>query len=117
MVIKQFEADAVGDDGALAYGDIGKWAGMYKAGLIFGGAHQGGVDGIAHKGRHGIAHFQIPAGDRFAALVKSHGNIVDTLFEVGQIGGHGQDGHQLGTNGDAEFALHGDSRRYGRLSR
>ncbi len=61
------------------------------------------------KGRHGIADFQITAGDRFAALVKSHGDVVNAFFQVGQIGGHGQNGHQLGTHGDAEFALHGES--------
>ena len=48
-----------------------------------------------------------PAGNRFAALVKGHGDVVDALFQVGQIGGHGQNGHQLGAHGNAELGLHG----------
>ncbi len=107
MVIPEFQAHAVCDNRALAHGDVGKRAGMHQAGLIFGRAHEGGVDGVAHKGRHGISHFEITAGHRFAALVESHGDIVDALFQVGKIRGHGQDGHQLGAHGDAEFGLHG----------
>ena len=59
MVIPQFQTHAVGDDGALAHGDVGEGAGMHQAGLIFGGAHEGGVDGVSHEGGHGVADFQV----------------------------------------------------------
>ena len=59
------------------------------------------------KAAHGVAYFKVAASNRFAALVKGHGNFIDTVFEVGQVGGHSQNGHQLGTYGDAELALHG----------
>jgi hypothetical protein len=34
MVVKHLQPDAVADDGRLPYGDIGKGAGVYEAGLI-----------------------------------------------------------------------------------
>jgi hypothetical protein len=85
---------------------LAKGPGVHQAGLVFGRAHQGGVDGVAHEGRHGVAHFQVAGGDRFAALVEGHGDVVEALFQVGQILGHGQDRHALGTHGDAELGLH-----------
>ena len=38
MVVEHLETDAVGDDGGLSHGDIGKGAGMHHAGLVFGRA-------------------------------------------------------------------------------
>ncbi|VTR63883.1 hypothetical protein DESC_100079 [Desulfosarcina cetonica] len=111
MVIPQLEADAVGDDGALTHGDVGEGTGVHQAGLVFGGAHQGRVDRVAHEGGHGVADFEITTGNRFAALVEGHGDFVDAVFQVGQVGGHGQDGHQLRTHGNAELALHRETIR------
>jgi hypothetical protein len=85
VVVEQFQADAVGDDGALAHGDVGERSGVHQAGVVFGGAHQGRVDGVAHEGGHGVAHFQVAGGDRFAALVEGHGDVVQALFQVGQV--------------------------------
>jgi hypothetical protein len=93
MVIPQFEAHAVGDDRALTHGDVGERSGMHEAGLILGRAHQGRVDGVAHEGRHGVAHFQVAGGDRFAALVEGHGDVVEPLLQVRQIADHRQDRH------------------------
>jgi hypothetical protein len=78
-------------------------------GLYFGGAHHGRVDGVAHEGRHGVAHFQVAGGDRFAALVEGHGDVVEAFFQVGQVADHRQDGHTLGADGDAELGLHGEA--------
>jgi hypothetical protein len=42
-------------------------------------------------------------------LSKGHGDVVEALFQVGQVADHGQDGHTLGTHGDAELGLHGEA--------
>jgi hypothetical protein len=71
VVVEALQADAVGDDGTLAHGDVGERAGVHEAGVVLGGAHEGRVDGVAHEGGHGVAHFQVAAGDRFAILEKA----------------------------------------------
>jgi hypothetical protein len=40
---------------------------------------------------------------------ESNRNVVDAFFEVTEVGGHGQDGHQLGADGNPEFGLHGEA--------
>jgi hypothetical protein len=109
VVVEQLQADAVGDDGALAHGDVGERSGVHQAGVVLGGAHHGRVDGVAHEGRHGVAHFQIAGGDRFAGFVEGQGDVVEALFQIGQIADHRQDGHTLGTHRDAELGLHGEA--------
>ena len=106
MIIKHLEADAVGDDGGLAHGDVGKGAGMHHAGLILRRAAQGGVDGVAHPGGHGAADFEVAGGDRLALLIVGHGDLVHSLPQVGQVPDDGEHGHQLGAYGDAELGLH-----------
>ena len=44
--------------------------------------------------------------DGVALAVIGHNDLADTLPQILQIPGHGQDGHQLGTHGDAELGLH-----------
>jgi hypothetical protein len=80
VVVEQLQADAVGDDGALADGDVGKGTGVHHAGVVLGGAHQVGLMVLAHEGGHGVAHFQVAGGDRLAALVEGHGNVVEAFF-------------------------------------
>jgi len=107
VVFKELQGHPVGNDRRLADGDIGKGSGVDQTGVVLGGTHQGRIDGVAHEGGHGVAHFQVTAGHRFAALVEGHGDVVDPFLQVGQVGGDGQDGHQLGADGDAELGLHG----------
>ena len=107
IIIKEFQGDPVGDDRRLAHGYIGKGAGVDQAGIVLSGTHQGWIDGVAHEGGHGIAHFQVAAGYRLAALVKGYGDVIDPLFQVCQVCSHGQDGHQLAAHGNTEFRLHG----------
>ena len=106
VVVKQLQTDPVGDDGGLAHGDVGKRSGMDHAGLILRRHHQGRVDGVAHPGGHGAADFQIAGGDRFACFVKGHRDVVQPFAQVGQIADDGQNGHQLGADGDPELGLH-----------
>ena len=107
MVVEQLQADAVGDDGRLPHGDVGKRAGMHHAGIVFRRAHHGGVDGVAHEGGHGVADFQITGGNRFAAFVESHGDIVEPFFQIGQVPDNRQNRHTLGPHGNTESGLHG----------
>ena len=106
MVVKELQADLVGDDGALSHGDVGKGAGVHEDGLLLDALHQGGVDGGDHPGHHGVAHFQVAGGDRVALLVVSYDDFVQPFLEVRQAVENGQDGHDFRGHGDAGFGLH-----------
>ena len=65
-VIGQLEGDAVGDDRAVAMGDIGKRTGVDEDRRAFEGLHQGGLDGVFHQDGHGASHTQVFGSDGFA---------------------------------------------------
>ncbi len=88
IVIKKFKSYAVSDNRRLSDSDVGKRPGMDKAGVILCSAHKGRVDCVAHECCHGIAHFQVATGHRLAAFVKGNGDVVDTFFQVGKVGGN-----------------------------
>ena len=95
MVIEHLQADPVGNDGGLTDGDIGKRTSMNHARLVFGGAHEGRIDGVAHPGGHGISHFQVACRHGIATLVKSHGDVVQALFKISQVSDNGESSHQF----------------------
>ena len=84
VVVKELEADLVGDDGGLAHGDVGEGAGVHEAGLLLHGLHEGGVDGGHHPGHHGVAHFQVAGGDGVALLVVGHRDFIQPFLQVRQ---------------------------------
>ena len=79
---------------------------MHHARLILRSRAKRGVDAVAHPGRHGSRHFQVARGDRIALLVVGHGNLSHPLSEVGQVRDDGKNGHEFGTDSDAELGLH-----------
>ncbi len=74
--------------------------------LMLDGVAHGGVDGVAHPGGHGAGNLEILAGDGLAALGVGDNDLADALTQILQIAGDGEDGHQLGADGDAELGLH-----------
>ena len=107
VVVEQLQADPIGDDRALADGDVGEGTGVDQRGLTLDGLEEVRVDGPGHEGCHGAAHFQVAGGHGFGGLVEGHRDFIHALAQIGQVSYHGQDGHELGTDGDAELALHG----------
>ena len=106
VIIKQLQCQPVGDDGGLADGDVGKGAGVDQHRLVLHAVAHGGVDGVAHPGGHGTGHVQILGGDGLAGLGVGHHDLADPLPQILQILGNGQNGHQLGADGNAELGLH-----------
>ena len=94
-VIGQFEGDLVGDDGAIAVGDVGKRSGVHEGGRALQGLHQVGLDGVLHQDGQRAGHAQVLGGDRFALLVGAKDHAAKALAHVCQAGGQGQDGHDL----------------------
>nr|OZC13783.1 hypothetical protein SPACI_55680 [Sporomusa acidovorans DSM 3132] len=93
MIIEAFQADAVGNDGGLADGNVGKRAGMYEARLAFNGCAQGRINRITHPGGHSAVHFQVTGGYRLALFVVGNYDMFEPFPHVGQIFGNSQDCH------------------------
>src|SRR4030042_2221165 len=79
VIIKKFQAYAVRYNGGLADRDVRERPCMDHARLVFRGAHKRGVDGASHPCGHGAADLKILGGYRLAALVESHGNLIQSF--------------------------------------
>ena len=63
-IVGQLEGDLVGDDGAVALGDVGKGAAVDKGRAASQRLHQVGHDGVLEQDGHGAGHVQILGRDR-----------------------------------------------------
>ena len=106
MIVEQLEGQTVSDNRGLADGDVGERAGMNQNRLMLDGVAHGGVDGVAHPRGHGASDLEILAGDRLAAAGVGDDDLADTLTQILQVARDGENGHQLGADGDAELGLH-----------
>ena len=101
-VIGQLEGDLVGDDGTVAVGDVGERSGVHEGRRAFQGLHQGGHDGVLHQDGHRTGAAHVFGGDGLASLAGGDHDIAKALAHIGQVGGQGQDGHDLAGDGDVE---------------
>ena len=98
----QFEGDAVGNDGRLSVGNIGKRTGMDQSRSALQGLHQVGLDGILHQDSQRTSHTQVFSSDSTAFAVGTDDHPSEAFAHVAQIGGEGQDRHDLACHGDVE---------------
>ena len=106
MDVAELEGHAVGDDGALAQGDVAEGTGVHQHGLAFDGLDQVGFAGFQQPGHHGAVHFQVGGGHGIAGAVKSQHHARQTLAQIGQVAGKGHDGHDLRGGRDVEARTH-----------
>ena len=85
MIIEHLEADTVGDDAGLPQRNVGEGAGMDHQRLVLCRAAKRGIDGIAHQGRHGPAHLEVPRRNRVAVPVIGHRDPVHAVPQVCQV--------------------------------
>ena len=107
MVVEQLHAQPVADHRRLADGDVGEGPRVYQHRLVLHGVAQRGIDGIAHPRRHGPRHLQLLGGHGAALSVVGQHDIADAAAQIRQVAGHGQNGHQLGADGDIGAGVHG----------
>ena len=104
-VIRQLEGDAVCDDRVLPVGDIGERSGMAENRCPFQGLHQVGHDGVLHQDGHRPGHAQVFCGDSFSRFAGTNHDVSHAVAHICQVGGEGQDGHDLAGDGDIEAGL------------
>ena len=88
-------------------GNVGKRSGMHKHRRAFQSLHQVRLDRVFHQHGQGSRHAQILGGHCLALLAQTNHNLTDPPAHIGQVGGQGQDRHELTRHGDVEtcFAL------------
>ncbi len=101
-----FGGDQVGDDAALADGDICEGAGMNEDGLAFDGLDEVGIERIDHPGGHGAIDFKVGGGDGFSVFVVGDDDFGHATAEVGQAGRDGQNGHDFAGDGNLCAGFH-----------
>jgi hypothetical protein len=104
-VIGQLQGDAVGDDRAVALGDVRERPGVHESRGVLQGLHEVGLDRIAHQHGHGPGGLEVLGGDGIAVLVLGHYDPRETLAQVGQVLAERQDGHDLAGHADVEAGL------------
>ncbi len=101
-VVAELERDPVGEDRAVAVGDVGERAGVDEGRLSFEGLHDRRVKRFLHEHRDRAGHAEIFERDRIAGLAASHHHPRTPLTEVPKRLGivrsidQCQDRHELG---------------------
>ena len=104
-VIRQLQAQLGGSHAVAAVGNVGKWTAVDDGGVVFQRLDQVGVNGVFQQSRHCACCADLPGGDRLAIVSISAHNAAQAVFQVGQVGGQAEDGHDLAGNGDVKAVL------------
>ena len=103
-VAHQAEGDLVGDDGAVAVGDVGEGTGVDQDRRVLQGLHQVGHHGVLEQDRHRPGRAQVLGGHRPPGAVEGGDDPPQPGAQILQVPGQRQDGHHLGGGGDVEAA-------------
>ncbi|CAB4798185.1 unannotated protein [freshwater metagenome] len=108
-VVAAADTDLVGDDAAVAVGDVAEWASVYEHRSAFERLHQVGLERIAHDRRHGACTLQGFCSDRLARWGVANNNATEALAHVFERRAQSKDGHHFGGGSDVESGLAGDA--------
>ena len=106
-IVRQFQAQLGGGDAVAAVGDVGEGAAVDDGGVVFQRLHQIGVDGVLQQGGHGARRADLARRHRLAVVGVGADDAGQPLFQVFQVGGKAEDGHDLAGDGDIKAVLPG----------
>ena len=98
--------DEVGDYRALAYGDIGKGAGVDKYRLALDRLKQVRIEGIEHPGGHCAIDFEVGGCYVIAPAVFGDDHFRDSAAKIPEVFRNRQYCHNLAGNGYLETGIH-----------
>ena len=104
-VVGQAQARARGDDRVGALSDVGEGAAVHDGGVALQGLDQVGFDGVLEQGGHGSLGVQVAGVYGFADVGEADEDVAQSLFQVRQVVGQAEDGHDLRGRGDVEARL------------
>ena len=99
------EGDPVGDDRAVAVGDVREWPAVDVGGTALERLEQVRLDRVAQEDRHRAGHAQVLGRDGRARAIRSDDDPAQPGAQVEQVLREGQDRHHLGGDGDHVLAL------------
>lgn len=100
VLADELEGDLISDDGGVAVGDVGEGTGVDEDGSSLDGLHEGGLDGLLHEDAEGASDAEVLSGDGLAGLGHANDHLAEAVPHVLEGGGEGEDGHDLGGDGD-----------------
>ena len=90
-------------------GNVGKRSAMDNGRGVFQGLHQVGFNGILHQHGHSPFAAQLMYMHRVAVQVAADNNAAEPGFQVFQVLGQAQDGHDFRSHGNGESVLTGEA--------
>ncbi len=97
------EREALGEDAGGAVGDVGKGTGVDENRGAVGGLGEVGVESIAEEGEHGADGLEVAGENGLSGTVVGDGDVRETVAEIVEAGGEGEDGHDFAGGGDDEL--------------
>ena len=104
-VVSQLQAQLGGDDAVAAVGNVGERAAVDDGGVVLQRLHQVGVKGVLQQGGHGTGRADLAGGDGLAIVGVGADDAGQPLFQVVQVGGQAEHGHDLAGDGDVKAVL------------
>ena len=103
------ERQAVGDDRVVAVGDVGERPGVDERRPALERLEQVRLDGVAQQDGHRAGDAEVLGGDRRPVGRRREDDPAEPRPQVVQVGGQGEDGHDLRADGDDELGLARDA--------
>ena len=103
------ERQPVGDDRVVAVGDVGERPGVDEGRPALERLEQVRLDRVAQQDGHRAGDAEVLGGDRRAVGRRRQDDPPEPRAQVEQVGGQGEDGHDLGADGDDELGLARDA--------
>ena len=104
-IIGQLEAQTGGGDAVAAVRNVRKRTAVDDGGVVFKRLHKVGVDGVLEQRGHRARRADLPGRDRLAVVGIGADDAGQALFEVLEVGGQAEDGHDLAGDRDVEAVL------------
>lgn len=102
---RELEGHLVGEDGAVADGDVGEGAGVDEYGCAFQTLHQVGLNGVLHEGGKSTTGTEVVGRDGVAASGAGNDHSAETLAHVGEVSAESENGHALTGDRNVEAGL------------
>ncbi len=115
-IIGQLESNSVGNDRTVAVRDIRERSGVYESRGAFQSLHQGGHDRVLHQDSHGTGSADVFGSDGLASLAGGDDDFAEAVAHICQVGGQGQDGHDLAGNRNVITSFAGEAQFFGALA-
>mmetsp|Transcript_6907 Transcript_6907/g.15742 ORF Transcript_6907/g.15742 Transcript_6907/m.15742 type:complete len:293 (-) Transcript_6907:740-1618(-) len=101
----QLQSQLVGDDRGIAVRNVGEGSGVNQGRSALQGLHSVGRQGVHHQHSQSSGDTEVIGCQGHSALGVTTNHAAQTISQILQVGGQGQNSHDLGAHGDGEGGL------------